>query len=156
MARGRKPKPTQLKAITGNPGNRPLNTTEPKLPASPYDPPDWLEGEARKKWNAEIKQYVDCGLLTTGDRDIFAMYCFEYTEWIRLKKKVSKVSETVTTANGAVQVNPLIYLAGKMRDRCIRMEAEIGITPSSRSRVKAVSPPGEASGWDRFKRSGQI
>ncbi len=28
--RGRKPKPTALKLVSGNPGHRPLNTREPK------------------------------------------------------------------------------------------------------------------------------
>jgi hypothetical protein len=48
MTAGRRPKPTRLKLITGNPGKRPLNRNEPNpkriIPACP----DFLQGEARK------------------------------------------------------------------------------------------------------------
>ena len=48
--RGRKPKPTALKVLEGNPGHRPLNKKEPmpkgKLPRCP----EWLEDDAKKEW----------------------------------------------------------------------------------------------------------
>ena len=47
--RGRKPKPTALKVLEGNPGHRPLNKKEPmpkgKLPRCP----EWLEDDAKKE-----------------------------------------------------------------------------------------------------------
>ena len=39
--RGRRPKPTRIKALTGNPGKRPLNAHEPRPePALPDCPPE--------------------------------------------------------------------------------------------------------------------
>lgn len=53
--RGRKPKPTALKVLEGNPGHRPLNKKEPlpkgRLPRCP----DWLEDDARRNGNAWAK-----------------------------------------------------------------------------------------------------
>ena len=40
MAMGRKPKPTHLKLVTGNPGRRPLSAVEAQVvPALPSPPP---------------------------------------------------------------------------------------------------------------------
>lgn len=41
MIRGRRPKPSRMKALTGNPGKRPLNPHEPRPePAAPECPLD--------------------------------------------------------------------------------------------------------------------
>ena len=49
MTRGRKPKPTALKLIEGNPGKRAMNDAEPN--AGPIgEPPEDLDGIALAKW----------------------------------------------------------------------------------------------------------
>ena len=51
--RGRKPKPTRLKVITGNSGKRPLNVDEPgPEPAVPDCPPE-LGPAAQREWEWE-------------------------------------------------------------------------------------------------------
>ena len=40
--RGRKPVPTRLKVIRGNPGKRALNKNEPQPAGELADPPDWM------------------------------------------------------------------------------------------------------------------
>ena len=46
--RGRKPKPTAIKELEGNPGKRPLNDAEPKPEHKAPPCPKWLEPEAKK------------------------------------------------------------------------------------------------------------
>ena len=46
--RGRKPKPTNLKVLEGNPGQRPLNDNEPKPGKKAPTCAAWLEPEAKK------------------------------------------------------------------------------------------------------------
>ena len=48
--RGRKPKPTVLKVLSGNPGKRPLNDREPKAQAGIPEPLPWLDAEAQAEW----------------------------------------------------------------------------------------------------------
>ena len=48
--RGRKPKPTAMKELEGNPGKHPLNTSEPKPNKKAPACPKWLEPEAKKEW----------------------------------------------------------------------------------------------------------
>ena len=69
--RGRKPKPTALKELEGNPGRRPLNGAEPKPDRKAPRCPSWLEEEAKKEWRvwAILEQM---GLLTEMDMAAFA------------------------------------------------------------------------------------
>ena len=53
--RGRKPKPTALKVLEGNPGKRPLNELEPKPKKQAPSCPSWLEPEAKKEWRRMAK-----------------------------------------------------------------------------------------------------
>ena len=62
--RGRKPKPTAVKVLEGNPGKRSLNTGEPKPEKKAPRCPAWLEDEAKKEWRRMAKQLEHLGILT--------------------------------------------------------------------------------------------
>ena len=47
---GRRPKPTHLKLLNGNPGKRAINPNEPKPPAELPAPPDYLSEIAKVEW----------------------------------------------------------------------------------------------------------
>ena len=47
---GRKPKPTAIKKLEGNPGKRKLNTQEPIPAKGMPECPEWLMPEAKKEW----------------------------------------------------------------------------------------------------------
>ena len=53
--RGRKPKPTAVKVLEGNPGKRSLNTGEPKPDKKAPRCPAWLEDEAKEGMEADGK-----------------------------------------------------------------------------------------------------
>ena len=50
--RGRKPTPTAIKVLEGNPGKRPLNDREPQPPKKAPSCPKWLEPDAKREWNS--------------------------------------------------------------------------------------------------------
>ena len=70
--RGRKPKPTALKLIEGNPGKRAINGQEPMPPASLPDCPQHLTTEARAEWQRLAEILNGIGLLTQVDRAAMA------------------------------------------------------------------------------------
>ena len=76
--RGRKPKPTAMKELEGNPGKHPLNTNEPKPTKKAPACPKWLEPEAKKEWRRLAKQMEAIGILTEVDMAAFAGYCQAY------------------------------------------------------------------------------
>ena len=70
--RGRKPKPTALKKLEGNPGKRPLTELEPLPPISVLRCPNWLLPEARKEWRRLAPALINMGVLTLADAIPFA------------------------------------------------------------------------------------
>ena len=66
--RGRRPKPSRIKALTGNPGKRPLNAHEPRPePALPECPPE-LSPAGRREWERLSAELSKLNLVTNLDR----------------------------------------------------------------------------------------
>ena len=60
--RGRKPKPTRLKLIEGNPGRRPIRGHEPQPPASQPTCPAHLSPTAKAEWKRLAQSLNAIGL----------------------------------------------------------------------------------------------
>jgi len=144
--RGRKPKPTHLKIVTGNPGRRPINREEaaPKPEPARPAPPEHLCPEAKEEWSRVAEELYPLGLLTRIDRGALAAYCQAYGRWVRAEKKIAGLIELnpltdglmiVTKAGNAIQ-NPLVGIANKAMADMVRYAAEFGMTPSARSRIE--------------------
>ena len=52
--RGRKPKPTAMKELEGNPGKHPLNTSEPKPNKKAPACPKWLGSRKQRKSGVDL------------------------------------------------------------------------------------------------------
>ena len=136
--RGRKPKPTAIKELAGNPGKRALNDREPK-PTTKLPPcPSYLVGEARREWYRMGRQLLDLGVLTTVDRTALAAYCVAYARWVEAEAQVRKLGLVVKTAAGNLIQNPYLSIANRAMEQTIKLAAEFGMTPSSRSRVQTA------------------
>lgn len=137
MVRGRKPKPTHLKLLAGNPGKRPLNDREakprPKLPPAPRN----LSDEARREWYRMGKRLVGLGLMTEIDKGALAIYCANWARFIEAEQMLRETSTVVNTPMGPI-LNPYLSIANKATDRMARILGEFGMTPSSRSRIKVA------------------
>jgi P27 family predicted phage terminase small subunit len=141
--RGRKPKPTHLKLVTGNPGKRQLNRTEPRPDLSIPAPPPHLSDEAKVEWGRVCDQLYRLKLLSEIDRAPLAAYCQAYGRWVQAERALAKMAESdgvtkgllVKTRNGNAIQNPLVGTANKAMADMMRYAAEFGMTPSARSRL---------------------
>ena len=106
--RGRKPKPTALKVLEGNPGHRPLNKKEPMLKGRLPRCPDWLEDDAKKEWKRLGKVLAEMGMLTNLDMMAFAGYCQAYARWKGAEEFITQHGDMVRTPNGYLQQVPQI------------------------------------------------
>ena len=88
--RGRKPKPTALKLLEGNPGKRPINENEPIPPKGTVKCPTWLEPEAKKEWKRLAPSLEAMGVLTQADLTAFAGYCQAYARWKEAEEFISQ------------------------------------------------------------------
>ena len=71
--KGRKPVPTHLKVLRGNPGKRRLNDNEPKPDGELSDPPEWMSESQKQGWIYAIENAPD-GLLKKLDRSVLVAW----------------------------------------------------------------------------------
>jgi len=137
--RGRKPKPTALKVLEGNPGKRLLNEKEPKPKKKLPTCPEWLAPEAKIEWENTCTQLGDLGILTEIDRAAFAGYCQAYARWQEAEEFINKHGTIVKTPSGYWQQVPQVSIAQTYLRIMSRFCEQFGLTPSSRSRIIAES-----------------
>ncbi len=143
---GRKPLPTAVKRLRGNPGKRALNKNEP-LPKAGIPPcPDWLSDLARELWGELAPQLDALGILTIADGPALAGLCECYAEFRHARADVLKHGETYwsVSEDGSKmkRKNPSVEIASDSFKRWVRMLSEFGLTPSARSKL-SLSPAGD-------------
>ena len=141
MPRGRKPTPTALKLLKGNPGRRPPNPSEPKPAADRPRCPQHLDTEARKEWRRIVPELEQLGLLTILDRAALALYCQAWSRWVRASREIDENGEILESKNGKPVQSPWISLRNRAGQDMHKFLAEFGMTPSSRTRVTATRKP---------------
>ena len=140
--RGRKPKPTRLKVIEGNPGHRPINGREPRPPQSQPSCPAHLSPTAKAEWKRLAQTLNKIGILTQVDRAALAAYCQSYGRWVEAERKLAETPVLLKTPAGYVQPSPWLAIASKQLELMARFMAELGLTPSARSRLAIQVPTG--------------
>ncbi len=136
MARGRKPKPTALKKLAGNPGKRPLNAAEPKPPPEAPDPPRHLNDEARAEWQWLCATLHQLKLLAKSDKAIMTLYCETWAEYVRVRKDVEEYGFVmISPKTGSPFVNPLANVEASLKKQLLQYLSELGLSPTSRTRL---------------------
>ena len=146
---GRRPKPTALKKLQGNPGKRKLNEAEPKIAqADPVMPRD-LSKPAAQEWRRIVPELRQMGVLSTVDRAALAAYCHAYERWFDAEKDVRRygrivrepiLHQGVRTGYIRLKKNPAVTISETATKIMKAFLCEFGMTPSSRSRVRIDKP----------------
>ena len=138
--RGRRPKPTRMKALTGNPGKRPLNPHEPRPEPTAPECPAELSAVARQEWERLTAELTKLNLITHLDRGALATYCAAYALWAEAMVQIQKYGTMVKPPSGYPMQSPYIGLANRQAELMMRISSEFGFTPASRSRISAPPP----------------
>ena len=137
--RGRKPTPTALKIIAGNPGKRPLNENEPQLPLSDLAPPDWLTDDQVRVWEEAVRSCPP-GLVTTVDEKVLSIWVVACDLHRQASERVAQMGLIVKSpVKGDPMQNPWLAILNRQAQIMMKAAAELGFTPSSRSRVTLTS-----------------
>ena len=139
--RGRKPKPSAIRRIDGNPGKRGYNALEPVPPDGLPSPPRHLSGEALDEWDRLAVPLHQMGVLTIADRAAFAAYCQAYGRWAEAEERLRTTPVLIRMPSGYVQQSPWLSIANKQSELMGRYMVELGLTPAARSRVIVDAPP---------------
>jgi P27 family predicted phage terminase small subunit len=137
--RGRRPKPTRLKVLTGNPGKRPLNDSEPMPNVAIPECPVELGEIARREWNRLVGELAALGLLTNLDRAALAAYCGAYALWADATEAIQKYGAMIKSPTGYPVQSPYVAIANRQAEIMMRIASEFGFTPASRSRISSPS-----------------
>jgi len=140
MAAGRKPHPTHLKVIKGNPGRRPLNEDEPEVTSGIPKVPRDLSDRAKKEWKLLAKLLDDMGVLTVGDGYALGRMCEIYVTIIECQEVIEEQGRTVesVTQTGSICVKgrPEVGMLSTAEKQFQSYLQDFGLTPSARSRLK--------------------
>lgn len=133
--RGRKPKPTALKILEGNPGKRAINGAEPRPPPDLPSCPAHLSAPAKTEWRRLAGVLHRLGLLSAPDRAALAAYCQAWGRWVEAETWLQETPVMLRTPSGYVQPSPWLAVANKNLELMQKYMAELGMTSASRSRV---------------------
>jgi P27 family predicted phage terminase small subunit len=146
--KGRKPTPTHLRLLQGNPQRRPVRTDEPEPRSLPYYPapaPSFIEAYATEEWERLAPELQRLGLLSMLDTASFAAYCVAFARWRTAEEALRRMADNdpvmrgliVKGLHGTAVENPLVSTSRRAAQEMLRFATEFGFTPAARSRIAA-------------------
>jgi P27 family predicted phage terminase small subunit len=160
---GKRPLPTAIKKLRGNPGHRSLNDAEPVPAREVPDIPEGLSELAIAEWNSIVPELACLGVLSKIDGKALGAYCECYAEWVQAKKEVTDrgilVKEPAYDKKGKeigykLKRNPAIAVKNEALKLMKSFLIEFGLTPASRARLH-VEKPADPDPFDIFLASQQ-
>jgi phage terminase small subunit len=143
--RGRKPVPSVLANLHGNPRDRKPKATEPKPAGALIDAPDWLSETQKAGW-AYALRHAPPGLLKRLDRGALVVWAVAEDLHRQAVIGQAKIGGLVSKLKGTTVFIQSPYLPIINRQALIMLKAasELGFTPVSRPRIAAAGlAPGE-------------
>lgn len=136
---GRRPTPSALKLVTGNPGKRPLNKKEPKpRTRTPVCPPH-LDAKGKAVWKKLCAILKRMGVLTEADGLALERLCDCYSDILQCRDLVEQAGRTYTTidqnSNTLIKSNPAVAQLRAADAQFKSYLVEFGLTPAARSKV---------------------
>jgi phage terminase small subunit len=127
---GRRPQPTALTVLRGNPSKKKLNKNEPHPPCGEVMKPSTLSPGASIVWDALAPVCLAMGTLTVADTKVFARMCELEATW-----------DANTARKGTEGFNPRQELdtARELRP----YSALFGLEPVSRARIQVPKKTNE-------------
>lgn len=133
--RGRPATPNVVKLLRGNPGKRPINTLAPQPKTGAPTCPSWLSPRAKTEWRWIAPKLAEQRIITAIDRTLLAQYCESFASWQQAEKEIRKDGAVVPTGTGSVKASPWVHIRSQALAQMHRCLGELGMTPSSRSRL---------------------
>lgn len=134
-ARGRPPKPTNLRILHGDQKKR-INFEEPPAPVGAPELPDSTVAEVRQVWHYTLKQLEAMDLVSTADRDALLAYCEAVVAHRMAAEAVHEHGALVVGASGSLIKNPALTAMHEAATQIARFAHHFGLTPSSRSEIR--------------------
>lgn len=139
---GRRPKPTALKLVAGNPGKRAINKKEPKPKREMPSCPAHLDDAAKVAWGRLCVLLDRMGVLTEADSLALERLCDCYADILECRELVRRDGRTYTTqdqqGNTLIKNNPAVNQLRAADSQFKSYLVEFGLTPAARSKVQTT------------------
>ena len=147
---GRPPKPTALKILEGNPGGRKLNEDEPVFEITEQlfaerMPPN-LGKFAVLEWKRLVKILDGQKVISDAYLNVMELYISTYDTWLEAEKYVKTHGPFIKDGKGKISANPALKISREASAQLLRIQPELGLTPSSRTRIKVDKGVGKRKG----------
>jgi P27 family predicted phage terminase small subunit len=140
--RGPKPTPTAILKLRGSTlVSKRRESDEVQGPEGDPEQPDWLDDVAKAAWDQLVPLLETMGVLTRIDGNALTRYCRMWSRWCQAEKFIQEKGEMypLRDEKGGVkyfQQWPQVSIANKLAQQLTKLEAEFGMTPSSRARLQ--------------------
>jgi P27 family predicted phage terminase small subunit len=157
--RGRKPKPTKLKLIKGNPGKRKLNKNEPQPENTAPEMPSFLQGEERNAWQYLVRELTRMGIIESCSRANMVVYCHFWTVAVEAKTKLEELRKAgdgtdpkvIKTKQGNFIPNPWLGIANHAAKELVKVSAALGLDIRERGRMSLPDNNHNNNPWEALK-----
>lgn len=139
-ARGPRPTPTSILEARGS-RRATRNKSEPRPAKGRPACPEWLSAETKLVWDQVSEKLEQMGVLTTADGGALERYCTMIVQWRQCQAFLAKHGAVYPIKSGTGVTKclapfPQVAIAARLSLALTRLEAEFGLTPSSRTRVQ--------------------
>lgn len=142
---GRRPKPTALKKLAGNPGRRPLNENEPKFrELRGAEPPIWMGELATTMWETVVPELVRNKVLTIADLHNVESFCMAYQRWREAEEDINANGLVIHTEKSVIK-NPSVTIVNEAKKQMLQYGSVLGLDPSSRTRLTGAAKDSKPS-----------
>lgn len=135
-SRGRKPTPTSVKQLRGNPGKRPITKREPKPKTAVKKPHGLGRGLQARFWDEHAPELERLGILTGVDGAAFRLMAEHYALAVQAAVELRTDGNLTVEGRDGPKKNPLVQV---LRDNSLAFKSyatEFGMTPSARARLQ--------------------
>lgn len=154
---GRPAKPAVVHLLTGNRSKLSASAllreaTQPAVPVSAPDMPDWLDEDAVTEWQRVVPDLIALGLISVLDRQVLAQYCEAVSDYRRWTLRIQAMNANLaspgsgdvqTYRTGAKDLSVWRKLRNDAERRADAAGAKFGFSPMARRTLKAQAPQGE-------------
>ena len=109
---------------------------------APMRCPEHLTGEAGVEWRRIAGDMQAMGLLDSGSRPVFELYCTMWAQFVAAQAEVQRHGMVTTAADGSETPSPQLEALHQVSDLLLQLFDSLGLTPLSRARIRATRDDG--------------
>ena len=132
--RGRKPKPSELRRLEGNPGKRAINDDAPQPIGTPTRP-EYLTGYAADVW-LKIVGSMPQQIYSPADEELLAAYCVAAAMHREAVMRLTEMGAVIVGESGAPYQNPWTGILNTQATKMATIGSRLGLDPSARASLK--------------------